>query len=207
MAQQVKGKRSFLQAKRVLRELRTIGDGGLRIVGWCERADEIGAGELASQRQGVSGAGGRMLILAADIKREAAHLIHRRKARDVVEAGFVGTAIVVHNGLAEVVAVTQTLPANAHQARVDSFEPVNAAAVEAFGGSFVGKIVIEPGENVHGLLVAVGDDLVRRLLKYVQEAEPCIRAHTNESCVEIAKRVETKDRRIDGAVYWDVGGT
>ena len=71
MPEQMDGERAFDETERILRGDGAGGDGRLRIVGSGER-DLLDERDLRGERLRVAGAGGGVLILAADIEREAA---------------------------------------------------------------------------------------------------------------------------------------
>ena len=116
-----------------------------------------------------------MLVFAAQKEGEAAMLRESGEADVAVEARFVGTAIVVEVGLAEVEAVLKDRPADSHGTDVGRVKAVDGAAVcigEAlFGDAFIAELVEEAGEDGLGAFVAAGEDIALRSLQDVKRTK------------------------------------
>ena len=99
---------------------RRLRDVGCRHAGdacW-RRNDSVVTRERLRQRCGISIGTGCVLILATYIKSESTGVSSTAEAQIIVEARFIGTAIVVDDRLAKVIAVIQRRAANHHHVLV-----------------------------------------------------------------------------------------
>ena len=109
MPEEVKGKRCFHQAERVLRQDRAGRNVDLRIV-WRGIGKLVETGKRRGKRLRVSRGRRRMLIFSAQIQGEAAELIQGGEPCLCIEPRLIGTAIIVHDRLPKMVTVAKGVP-------------------------------------------------------------------------------------------------
>ena len=95
-----------------------IGPSGMVV--WGTSGVASMAGKLGGNGGGVAHGGGGVLVLGPNEEAEPALLGFGTEAGEVVEAGLVGAAVVIHNRLAEVVAVVEDVAVDLANAGVDA---------------------------------------------------------------------------------------
>ena len=200
------GEGAFDEAEGVLGCDGAGGDGCLIGVEAGGGTDLVDVGEGVGEGVVIAHGTGSVLVLGAGVEGEAAFLGQDGSAKEVIEAGLIGTTIVVDDGLAEVVAVAQGRLADVHAAVVDLVNAVDGVSGNLALGLLGGEFGEELGEHALGLLVASLKDLVLRALKHVEDAAARVGAQGEEHGVEVAHGVEAVELGVDPAIERDIRG-
>ena len=163
-----------------------------------------------AQRGRVAGGRRRALELSADINEEAAGRGIAAGAGVVVEAVFVGPAIIVDNGGTKMEAVAKGCAADAAGYRVDRLDARAALMSEARAPDIVLQFF---DERVVGLLGFIGDragigvlDSRAGFLEHALDAGPGPGAHSEVDGIYKAERIKAENGGIDPTIDRDKGG-
>src|ERR1700734_612525 len=131
-----------------------------------------------------------MLKFAADINRQWTILRPSRQSRSVIEPLFLGTAVIVYDGLSEVIAVGKRFADNLGAPRVSRFQLELSILPAVEQSNFPAKFLLQSPVKRRGLtrLAFVIGDASRTFFNLASEFHARPRTHIGEPAVNVSER-------------------